>query len=77
MIFIKEGHYVNGNDEFMSIWTYKNVNGIYPNDRERNYEDAKAIQCSDRHWKPFNASREFKAGWHYNVECLDIYFKKR
>jgi len=74
-IFISEGHYRDNNgNNYMSIWTYKNTNGIFPNDNQTNYNDAKKINCSDKFWGAFNASNKFKEGYMYNVECLDNFF---
>jgi hypothetical protein len=74
--FITEGHYKDESAEYMSIWTFKKKKGIKPNSNAINYEDAISISCSDRKWLPFNASNQFKNGWHYNVICLEDFYTK-
>jgi hypothetical protein len=73
--FVGEGHYRDNNgNEYMSIWTYKKLRGIQPNDNSVNFEHAKEIICFDKIWGPFNQSPVFKEGYMYNVECLDNFF---
>ncbi len=74
--FISEGYYRDDNgNEYMSIWTYKNINEITPNTNEVNYQEAQNMSCSDKFWAPFNESNVFKKGYMYNVNCLnDFYF---
>lgn len=73
--FIKEGHYQEGENEYMSIWAFKIAHEIEPNRNEVNFNDAKLIVCFDRKWLPFNQSNVFKEGWHYNIECLKTFYK--
>jgi len=74
--FLEEGHYKSDTEEYMSIWTYKRKKRVSPNDTSSNYEDAKNIVCGDRKWLAFNQSNRFKEGWHYNVNCLDTFYKR-
>ena len=74
LLFIEEGHYKEGERIYLSIWTYKKLKSIKPNDTSTNYNDAKNIICSDRKWLPFNESNRFKEGWHYEVNCLDNFY---
>jgi hypothetical protein len=74
-IYVSEGHYRdNGGNEYMSIWTYKKKNYMTSNTNDINYQDAKAITCSDKFWGHFNASDRFKEGWMYNIECLKKFY---
>ena len=71
--YISEGHYNDNNgNEYMSIWTYKIQNSITKGD---NFEEAKAIICSDKFWGPFNVADRFKEGWMYNLNCLKDFYK--
>ena len=72
--FISEGHYKEYEDEYMSIWTFKRTFSIDNNDNQSNYEDAKNMICSDRKWLPFNQSKNYIAGWHYNTSCLEEFY---
>jgi len=72
--FIKEGHYVDGNNVYKSLWIYKKERGISDNSNSTNYQEATQIQCSDKHWMPFNQSEHFRAGWHYNKSCLEEFY---
>jgi len=72
--FISEGFYKEGEDEYMSIWSFKKAFGLGLNDNQTNYQEAKSIICSDRKWLPFNQSENFIAGWHYNIECLHEFY---
>jgi hypothetical protein len=71
---IAEGHYSDDNgNEYMSIWTYKRKNNIGGGN---NYEDALALNASDKFKGPFNVSDRFKEGWMYNVNDLNTYYNK-
>ena len=72
--FLGEGHYREGDSQYMSIWAYKRRFSVMPNDTGTNYEDAKNMVCEDRKWLSFNASDRFKAGWHYNLSCLTTFY---
>lgn len=66
--YVAEGYYKDNNGkEYMSIWTFKRKNGITTGD---NFEEAKAINCSDKFKAPFNATDRFREGWMYSVVCL-------
>ncbi len=39
--FLGEGHYREGDSQYMSIWTFKRRFSVMPNDTGTNYEDAK------------------------------------
>jgi hypothetical protein len=72
--FLEEGYYREGDDQYMSIWTYKRKNGMTPNDTGSNYEDAKNMTCYNRKWLPFNQSNRFKEGWHYDLGYLVTFY---
>lgn len=73
MEYINEGHYRDNNgNEYMSIWTFKQINNIPDGD---NYQDAKEILCSDKFWGPFNQSNRFKEGYMYSIICLRRFYK--
>lgn len=44
--YISNGHYKVDEEEFMSIWTYKNNQGIKPNDIESNGSDGMVMYDS-------------------------------
>jgi hypothetical protein len=74
--FLEEGHYKEGENQYMSIWTYKRLFNLNSNETTTNYEEAKRIVCEDRKWLPFNESNRFKAGWHYNLGCLKAFYER-
>lgn len=76
LIWISEGYYRNSKtcEEYMSIWTYKQKNGMGIGSNESNYDDAKNIKCNDKHRMPFNKSENFKSGWVYNVVDLNKFY---
>lgn len=78
LILISEGYYRNNktSEEYMSIWTYKQQNGIVRGTNDKNYNDAKNIKCIDKHWRPFSQSENFKSGWVYNVNDLKKFYEK-
>lgn len=76
--YISEGYYKNPNNgkEYKSIWTFKIDNCMGRGTNEQNYEDAKNIHCSDKYWKPFTQSENFKSGYVYNVTDLKNFYNK-
>lgn len=78
LIWMSEGFYRNDKtgEEYMSIWTYKQQNGMGKGSNESNYDDAKRIKCNDKHWMPFTKSENFKSGWVYNVTDLNKFYNK-
>jgi hypothetical protein len=76
--YISEGYYRNRNSgqEYMSIWTFKQNNGMGRGSNDENYNDAKNIRCIDKHWMPFSQSENFKSGYVYNVIDLKEFYEK-
>lgn len=76
--YISEGCYrcKSTGNEYMSIWTFKQHNGMGRGTNEINYADAKRIKCLDKHWMPFTQSENFKSGWIYNVNDLNEFYNK-
>lgn len=76
--YMSEGYYKNkqNEQEYMSIWTYKQQNGMGKGSNESNYDDAKRIKCNDKYWMPFTQSENFKSGWVYNVNDLNSFYNK-
>lgn len=74
--YVGEGHYRSDDGkEFMSIWTFKKLNGIRTNSTELNYQDAIELSNVSKFRGPFSQSPNFKEGWMYEVEALKSFYK--